>query len=1165
MRSGRVMGGRRRSPATAVLLACLPIMSPSCRSAPDPSLDERMPAGVAASRVDDLVADLRRIAELESGTSTGVVVRDIDFPGLLGVERLEREPAVGTEGPLETLLEEARRRLDLSVAPPTPSSEPLSVSRPATMLYLEGRNAVAEGRPLQAIPALAESVRIGGGTAALRALAEACDLAGRPRQAMEARLAQARRGTISPSERRRLVDGLATLGNHSTAIAVAAAGVVRGLDIEGDPDPSVAMRFAEVLHSAGEPAAAALIRACIAALDSDLPIRDRALECRFLVALGDDDAMAGRLESASNRWRQAAGLAVGDQGAIQRRRLQVEAALGRDGVIQQLLLDAADDANDDTLALASGWREEGVDLSMLARILEIQCLDGRPVGTNLRLLLAVDPERGARVLSTLGDSGRVAAVRPLVEAAFMVGVRSALDVAVAFDDSVDAMDAAVAALLSGPVDSNALLETASEVREDTGDGVVLAELFRRQARPDQAIAILGSMERSNDANRIAMLRAAADLADPLAVLAVDSMPFDVEVESARVRALLEAGEVELAETTVRELLERVPDAKSALAAGMAVLAMRREGAREAIELGASAILAGDRSLSTRVELATLVAGLEDRSTISRTVDQVLVGLPDDPGFRAILAAEEAMMRGDAGEAATRLEARLGTVEDRDLILVRLLAVWRAAGRLQEGRRRMASLEALHPADPSIGDAVFAIERSLAGPRDAAIRLRGSLGRSLDGLPDRRLEMVLSEIPESRGEWRRLVLRRLERSPAGPARDVQELAVVVEGGPGIDEVLERCEAIDPRTLTPRLRRRLASIAAAVPSGRGAAIVDRIAAVAIESGDPLDVDSAVAIATTLEDDLVQSVFTAVPPAPPSTIEDPDWQPRVGMLAARDLDAADAVAGFGLRRSPDRGEGAGLLRTAVAVSILANRSAKDILRRLDAAAAMGWQAIEAWPDGEPDDLRRLSAIASDASVLGRDEVSIEIMELVVDARPDDATALNNLGYALLEAGEPVRAERLILAALEIEPEDPSALDSLGWLRFTQGRVDRDDPEGALALIRRSIELRMEQGRRPSPEVLLHLADASWAAGDRSIALDIWSRLSTVEDPEARTARLAGLRRYQEDVWGAEIVPSERIGDLLDGRWANLARARLEAIDAGRPPWPVDAAGDRQPMPVP
>ena len=54
---------------------------------------------------------------------------------------------------------------------------------------------------------------------------------------------------------------------------------------------------------------------------------------------------------------------------------------------------------------------------------------------------------------------------------------------------------------------------------------------------------------------------------------------------------------------------------------------------------------------------------------------------------------------------------LASPEAREEVLVRLVGVWQATGRIANGRRRLESLLDRHPADPVLQDAVFALRQS----------------------------------------------------------------------------------------------------------------------------------------------------------------------------------------------------------------------------------------------------------------------------------------------------------------------------------------------------------------------------------------------------------------------------------------------------------------------
>lgn len=1158
----------RPGPLAATALTAL-LATSACRTSPPSptpatatSSASEVASPNAAKRLrGDAASTLDRPATVVRPGLRDELLATITVPGRPAPATAAEEPSDDPRRTIETI---ARRRLDLAVAPAAEASAPGRVSREATRLYLQGRHEIAAGNAAAAIAPLRESVRLGGGTAALRALADACDQAGRAAEATETRRTLARLGALDESDRRRLVDGLLRRREIESALAVQAAGVVAALD--GDAFVAEVCRFAEVMDTAGADGDAVMARTALAALlDEAADDRESAgveadLRRRFWVASGDDAARADRVALAARRWRRAA--AGDDDPAIRRRRLLAEAMLGRDLVVQAILLDAAASPTERDLALVARLRTAGVELDRLAAILDDRIADRLVMDGPWRLLVTVDPERGAAVLDRVAASDRVAVAEPLVAAAFEGGAGSALAVARSFDGSVEGIDAAVRALLAGPIDDETMLSAAIEMETSDPGSLVVAEIMRRHDRPDLAAAVLAAASLEAVPTRVMQLRLAADVADPAIVEAVASEPFDPLVERSRVAAWLASGEPERAAASVDDLRRRLPENAAVLAIAARVASTRIDGALEAVELAAEARRAGDESIETALDLAGFAAGLPDAEGLSPAATRTLATLADDPVFRAILEADAALAAGDAATAIERLDPRLADAAGRDAVLVRLLAAWRTAGRLAEGRRRLAGLVERHPADPMLADALFALDRTLQGPRAVAIALRPEAARAISGQPRRRLELVLAEIPESRAEWRRVARDRVDRRPDGAAVRIERLAFGLEtSGAALDEALDAVGAIDVDALAPRQRRRLASVAAAVPDRRGAAIVERIADGVVRRGEPMDVDTAVAVATTLASETASRWFASVRPAAPWTRLDPDWRDRAAGVAGRDVAAADLVATFGLSEAPRDPDDARLLRTATAIGMLAGHGAGTLLDRLDRAAAIGWTIGLAWPDGDADDGRRLGPLASDASMLGRGDLAMELMELAVDERPDDPVALNNLGYELLERGEVARAEALLEASRRLDPDSASTLDSLGWLRFLQGRHDPADPESAVSLVRRSIAIRLDEGRVPSAEVLLHLADATWAAGDRAEAERIWRSLGGTEDEASRQRRLAGIRGYQIEVWGGELVPSASIDRLLEGRWHEAARARLDAVAAGRPPLPVEA--DVEPLP--
>ncbi len=1161
MRRDQSVGLFFRAVGPRILWLVTTAVTASCTTAPS------TPRGrfETAPTITELQTTLRRdaSAEREAIFSSGVVapVRNVSFAEVLPDESgrvvVPSRPIEGD--PRDLLSQAARRRVDLSIAPISVTDADGPVSREATRAYLAGRTAIADGRPLDAIEPLKEAVRRGGRVAAIRALADTYDLAGRTNEATDARRELARRAALQPSDRERLVEAFVRRRAFDDAVAVQAVGVIRAVE-ENRADRAAfeSIRFAELLQLAGRDDEARSIRVVVDAWIADSTEigdpndpEDAARLRRLLVEVGDDAARVGELRRAEDRWARAASIDVTRDAEVRSRRLRAACALGHDLCVQALLLDAADAPTADDLAMAAMLREiePNVDLRRAVEILERRARSEAGVGGALRLLVALDPVRGRAMLERLAAEDRGAVAGPLVTAAFAGGASAAVDVACSIVGSVDGMDAAAEALLAGPADDHTLLSAMLDVA--AVGSPVIAEVWRRHERPDLAAEALASADDADPVVRIARLRLLADLAEPTLVLAVPETPFDVGVETARVQALLASGEPELAWARVRSLLDRFPDDPAVLSVTARVESTRRGAAVAAVETAVSARRSGDRSLATTLDIASFAAQIPDGEALSTSARRTLSELAEDPAFRAILEADAAMIAGDPTTAIARLEPRIGDPEAREAVLMRLLAAWRAAGRLAEGRWRLARLCEDHPADPVLADALFAIDRAIEGPRAVAIELRPTVAGSSSGQPLRRLELVLAEIPESERESRRTALERLSRRPGGPAAVIQRLAILLEA----DDAEQRWEAIesvarlDPETLTPRLRRRLASVAAAIPDGGGHRIVARLAD-SLAPGQRIDVDTAIALALCLDPEEARVRLGELRAAPVWTRLDPTWRSRVAGLAAKDPEAAGLVAALAISTPPGAEDKAGMLRTAIAVSAVAGADASELLEQLDRATAIGWSPVEAWPDGRPDDLQRLAAIASDATMLGREDLSLELMERAVDARPDDPVLLNNLGYALLEAGRRDEATPLIERSREIDPESPSTLDSIGWLRFLEGRHDVDDPESAISFIRRSVSMRIGEGRAPSAEVLLHLADASWVAGDRATAEDIWKRIAAPVDPADRRRRLAGIRSYQIEVWGGELVPSASIDDLLEGRWGAIAQSRLDAIRRGRPP---------------
>ncbi|MDF1565398.1 MAG: tetratricopeptide repeat protein [Deltaproteobacteria bacterium] len=115
-------------------------------------------------------------------------------------------------------------------------------------------------------------------------------------------------------------------------------------------------------------------------------------------------------------------------------------------------------------------------------------------------------------------------------------------------------------------------------------------------------------------------------------------------------------------------------------------------------------------------------------------------------------------------------------------------------------------------------------------------------------------------------------------------------------------------------------------------------------------------------------------------------------------------------------------------------------------------------------------------------RREEALTLMQAVSRADPDRADALNFLAYTWAEKGERLEeAEALARRALELEPNNGYILDTLGWVLLARQR-----PGEAVEALTRAVRLLPVEA-----EVLEHLAEAHWQAGQESRARKLFRHL--------------------------------------------------------------------------
>ncbi|MDG2422551.1 MAG: tetratricopeptide repeat protein [Phycisphaerales bacterium] len=194
-------------------------------------------------------------------------------------------------------------------------------------------------------------------------------------------------------------------------------------------------------------------------------------------------------------------------------------------------------------------------------------------------------------------------------------------------------------------------------------------------------------------------------------------------------------------------------------------------------------------------------------------------------------------------------------------------------------------------------------------------------------------------------------------------------------------------------------------------------------------------------------------------------------------------------------------------------------------------------------------LFEIATLYSTMGNRAGAAWLYEDVLEHDPTNVMARNNLAYYEMVRGRLDSSTiRMLETAWRDAPEHPAILDSYGWLQYVQGRFEDDDEgPGAISLLEQANE---RSGQQPSPEILDHLGDAYYRAGQPEAAREAWSSgLAILLDPAHRQNQIRMLQELQGMVWGRRIRKESAVYDLEFGPLAISLEAKLVALDAGEP----------------
>lgn len=461
--------------------------------------------------------------------------------------------------------------------------------------------------------------------------------------------------------------------------------------------------------------------------------------------------------------------------------------------------------------------------------------------------------------------------------------------------------------------------------------------------------------------------------------------------------------------------------------------------------------------------------------------------PDDDEAIALLTSVW-LATGAAGPAASWLEPRREANPDSRALTIHLARAWAASGKADDATKMLREWVSVRKGDAEASRALEEILRATPGgatEANALTRDRLSNGpRTTDGT------LELAALDARAGRWAdaATTLARLGAAPTLNPAQRQRLSAMAsaaaaepnEGEPAWAterdagplaalDAIAQCGA--PLTAETHLRRltmlalsgadrdRVLAACALAASQQPSVAVDAMLTVLDalrEAQRPADA-SAVARWAALDKRPVRSVLAAAWLALAALAHDAAQAEEAIRVVATDRQHVETLASLArMRRGLDVGE------TTVA----------------ELAYAVGAMFASEDLNDEADRLWRVA----------------------LEFDPRHPMANNNIGFRLAEKGERLAEAHAMLAVAHAEaPEETAITDSIGWVRYRLGIVrDRTNEagavvmEGALTLLRRAA--RMEMPGAAEPEILDHLGDAAWAAGEPEEARLAWTKASEI-----------------------------------------------------------------------
>ncbi len=305
----------------------------------------------------------------------------------------------------------------------------------------------------------------------------------------------------------------------------------------------------------------------------------------------------------------------------------------------------------------------------------------------------------------------------------------------------------------------------------------------------------------------------------------------------------------------------------------------------------------------------------------------------------------------------------------------------------------------------------------------------------------------------------------------------------------------------------------------------------------------------------DALVHRAVGSAPGAAGSSLADTTIWQRLGQALVDAGHPAAAARAMRARLRADAALEPQALARLISIAITADAAVDHSADSVDLLKSLALRGVLPKPNEDSDERALAEAFYSTSQIyatLGNKASAERLLQLALQLSPNHAMVLNNLGYSRIDTGHnDAQSVQWVERAYELEPMDSNILDTIGWLRYKQGRFeDAGSARGALSLINEA----MARDSQPSAEVLDHLGDAQWRAGDTDAATDAWRRAEQLLEAPGFRGRL--LQNYQlvqihpTQGWGLLVADPQELYHENFGLLLQRISAKLRDAGQGKDP---------------